>query len=227
MKQEGRIHIMKFSRLAFLFFVVAVVRASAAHAQATNTQATKAQATSSQFDVSASFYEAFTSGTAGDGTKQTPTNADGGLVEARYLMNRLAGFGMSYSYNRANQSFTPNGTNCEYACNNPVTNLKASASEISLDWVPSVKIGNIRPFAIGGIGFFITSPGNSTYEVNTVVRPVYVFGGGLDFSLISHFGIRVQYRDNLYKAPDLSALYPSTGVFTSSSEPMGGLFYRF
>jgi opacity protein-like surface antigen len=203
---------MKCSRLAFLSFAVAIVSASAAHAQV---------------DVSGSFYEAFTNGTAGNGTKQTPSNADGGMVEARYLMKPLLGLGMSYSYNHANQSFAPNGSDCEYACANPVTNLSAFADEISLDYVPSVKIGKVRPFAVGGVGFFITSPGKSAYEVSTVVRPVYVVGGGLDFTLISHFGVRIQYRDNLYKAPDLSALYPATGVFTSSSEPMGGLFYRF
>jgi opacity protein-like surface antigen len=203
---------MKCSRLAFLFIVFAVVSASAAHAQ---------------LDVSTSYYEAFTGSTSGTGTKQTPADSGGVMVEARYLINRVAGFGMSYSYNHANQSFAPNGADCGYTCANPVTSLTAKANEISLDWVPSMKFGNIRPFAIGGVGFFITSPGNSTYEVNTVVRPVYVVGGGFDFSVISHLGIRVQYRDNLYKAPDLSALYPSTGAFTSSSEPTGGLFYRF
>lgn len=210
--QEGMIPIMKCCRVAFLSFMFAVVGAHAGFAQ---------------FDVSAGFYEAFTSGTAGNGTKQTPTNSEGGMVEARYLINRLAGFGMSYSYNRANQSFQPNGTQCAYTCANPTTNLTAKANEIALDWVPSVKVGNLRPFAIGGVGFFITSPGNSVYEVNTVVRPVFVVGGGLDWTVVGHFGVRVQYRENLYKAPDLSALYPSTGVFTASSEPTGGIFYRF
>jgi len=223
------IRIMKRSRLAFLLLVFAVVSAVAAHAQATQTQPqpAKAQSQFAQIDISGSFYEAFTSGTAGNGTKQTPANADGGMVEGRYLMNRLAGFGMSYSYNQADQTFAPNGTACEYTCANPVAKLSAKASEIALLWVPSTKIGSIRPFAIGGVGFFITPTANSTYEVNTVVRPVYVVGGGLDFSLTSHFGVRVQYRDNLYKAPNLAAFYPATGQFTSSSEPMGGIFYRF
>jgi len=221
---------MKCSRLALLSFVFAVISGTVAHAQAGNAQATKAQASNAQIDFAASYFQAFTSGTAGNGTKQTPTNSWGAMIEARYLMKPLVGFGFSYSYNRANQSFAPNGTTystCQLACQNPVTNLRAFADEISLDWVPSKQIGRVRPFAIGGIGFFITSPANSVYEVNTVVRPVYVVGGGLDLAVTSHIGIRAQYRDNLYKAPNLSALYFPTGVFTSSSEPMGGLFYRF
>jgi hypothetical protein len=37
---------------------------------------------------------------------------------------------------------------------------------------------------------------------------------------------RFQYRGNLYKAPDLSKLYTSTGTFTHISEPMIGVYFR-
>jgi opacity protein-like surface antigen len=203
---------MKCGRFAFLFLAVAFIGAVAAHAQ---------------LDISAGYYEAFTGNSAGTGAKQVPTNSGGEIAEVRYLRSPLFGLGMSYSYNRANQTIEPNGTDCQLTCANPVTVLSAKASEIALNWIPSLKVGRLRPFAIGGVGFFITSPGNSTYEVNTIVRPVFVVGGGVDWSVLKHFGVRIQYRDNIYKAPDLSALYPATGAFTSSSEPTGGLFFRF
>lgn len=207
------IRIMKCSRFAFLFLAVAFIGAATARAQ---------------FDISAGYYEAFTSSSTGTGTKQVPTDSGGEIAEVRYVRSPLFGVGMSYSYNRANQTFEPNGTNCQYTCQNPTTVLTGKASEIALNWVPSLKVGkNLRPFAIGGVGFFITSPGNSTYEVDTIVRPVFVLGGGVDWTVLPHFGLRLQYRDNLYKAPNLSALYPATGAFTSSSEPTGGLFFRF
>jgi opacity protein-like surface antigen len=181
-----------------------------------------------QFDVSGSFYEALTSASSGSGTKQVPTNAEGGLVEARYTMNRLAGFGLSYSYNRANQMFSPNGAACAYVCGQPTIAVSARADEIAGTWVPSMKFGNLRPFAIGGVGFFITSPGRLvSYDVNTVIRPVIVYGAGVDWTVKPHFGVRLQYRGNLYKAPDLTAIYPASGAYTQSAEPMGGLFYRF
>jgi opacity protein-like surface antigen len=212
-QEEILIRIMKCSRFAFLVLVVAFIGAVAAHAQ---------------FDISAGYYEAFTSTSSGTGTKQIPTNSGGEIAEVRYLRSPLFGLGMSYSYNRANQTIEPNGTDCQYTCANPTTVLTARASEIALDWIPSLKVGkSLRPFAIGGVGFFITSPGDSTYEVNTIVRPVFVVGGGVDWSVLKHFGVRLQYRDNIYKAPDLSALYPASGAFTSSSEPTGGLFFRF
>jgi len=210
---------MKCSRLAFLSVTLALVSTGAAHAQTS--------AAPTQFDISLSGYEAFTSASSGHGTKQTPADSAGGMLEARYLVSSLVGFGMSFSFNPANQTFAPNGTSCEYQCANPATNLSAKASELALEWVPSLKIGRIRPFAIGGLGFFITVPSSSVIGTNSRVRPTYVFGGGLDFSLTSRFGIRLQYRDNVYKAPDLYTLYPATGAYTSSSEPMGGFFYRF
>jgi hypothetical protein len=39
--------------------------------------------------------------------------------------------------------------------------------------------------------------------------------------------LRFQYRGNLYKAPDLTRLYTSTNVFTHTSEPMIGAYFRF
>jgi len=56
---------------------------------------------------------------------------------------------------------------------------------------------------------------------------VFVYGAGLDWGLIPHLGLRLQYRGNLYKAPDLTKLYTSTGAFTNTSEPMIGAYLRF
>jgi hypothetical protein len=181
----------------------------------------------SQIDVGVSFYNAFTDGSSGYGTEQTPKNAVGGMIEARYLQSPFFGFEITYAHNSADQSYAPTATNCGFTCANPPTKLTAKADEIGLDWVLSKKIGNLRPFAVGGAGFFITTPSRSTYEVDTVVRPVFIYGGGVDWAFVPHLGVRAQFRDNLYKAPNMSALYPTTGQFTHSSEPMGGVYYRF
>jgi hypothetical protein len=184
-------------------------------------------ASESQFDIGVNFYEAFNNATSGLGTQQTPKNAAGGMFEARYIDSPFLGFEFTYSYNPANQSFAPKPGACALVCANPTMNLTAKASEVGLDYVVSKEFGRLRPFAVGGLGFFITSPANSTYEVNTVVRPAFIYGGGTDVSLVSHFGLRLQFRDNLYKAPNLSAFYPATGVYTHSAEPMGGIFFKF
>ncbi len=196
-------------------------------AQPNSTRRAPANIGDSQFDIGASFYEALNDSSSGHGTQQTTTNSQGGMVEARYIQNSLIGFELAYGFNPANQTFTPKAGACGYACANPTTALKAKASEVALNWIFSKRYGNIRPFAVAGLGFFITSPARSTYEVNTVVRGTFIAGGGVDVGLSRRFGIRAQVRDNIYKAPNLSAFYPATGAYTHTIEPGAGFYYRF
>jgi len=37
----------------------------------------------------------------------------------------------------------------------------------------------------------------------------------------------LQYRGNLYKAPNISHPYPATGKFTQTGMPMGGVYFQF
>ena len=180
-----------------------------------------------QTDVGLSVYEAFTSATSGNGTQQTPTNSLGGMLEVRHIVNSLVGYEMTFSVNPAKQAYAPKTGACALVCQNPPATITANATEIALDYVVSHKFGNLRPFAVGGLGFFVSIPGATPYGNNTSVRPVYVYGGGLDYNLSSHLGIRAQVRGNTYKAPNISSIYPATGVFTRSLEPMGGVYYRF
>lgn len=180
-----------------------------------------------QTDAGVSFYRTFTKSSTGNGTMQVPTNAYGGMIELRHISSPFIGYEISYEYNRANQSLSPETGNCSYFCANPPYAVTASASDVSINWVPSAKFGNLRAFGLVGVGFFITLPTSSQYDLNTIVRPVYLVGGGVDWDVASHLGLRVQFRDNLYKAPDMAGIYPPTGAFTQSAEPMAGAYYRF
>ena len=224
---------MKCRRVAFLSFVLAVAGivfavagAAAADAQTGNVQPPRAQAQARQIDIGGSFYEALMSSSTGHGVTQTPKNEMGGLFEFHYLKSRYLGFGGSLSFNSVQETFasTSNST-CGSAC--PTTTITGKSIVFDVDWVPSVKIGRLRPFGIVGLGLSVI-PGNlSTYTVNTPMRPTYVFGGGVDYSLTSRLGVRGEYRYNLYKAPDLSTAFQATGTYTGTSEPMGGVFYVF
>jgi hypothetical protein len=225
---------LKWKQAVLTAIVIAALSGAAGHAQssadsqaqANSTRRAPAGASDSQFDIGASFYEALNNSTSGGGTQQNTTNAAGGMIEGRYILKPLVGFELTYGYNPANQTFSPKTGNCGYTCANPTTALTAKASEVAFDWVFSKKFGNIRPFAVAGLGFFITSPARSKYEVNTVVRGTFIGGGGVDVGLTRHFGIRGQVRDNIYKAPNLSAFYPATGVYTYTLEPMAGIYFR-
>ncbi len=186
-------------------------------------------AAQAQTDVALSGFGTITSSSSGSGTKQTPVDSEGGLFELRHIVNPLVGFEFAYSLNPANQTYAQGTPTCEEpVCGEGPITIHGLASEVTGDWVFSKKIGSLRPFALGGIGFNITLPtGNSPYTINTVVRPVFVYGGGLDWSFLPHFGLRLQVRGNMTKAPNLSNAYDSTTQYTQIYEPMGGVYYRF
>lgn len=188
--------------------------------------ATFASAAQAQVDFGLSGYKTFNRNTAGNGTTQTAPDSAGGMFEFRYIKAPLRGFEITYSFNPANQTYTPTPGACEIFCSNGTLIQKASQHEVGVDYVASLPKGRLRPFAVAGLGFMITVPGTDGYNLNTVVRPTYIYGGGADWALNPHLGLRVQFRDNVYKAPNLAGVYPTTGQFTHTAEPMAGIFFR-
>jgi opacity protein-like surface antigen len=165
-------------------------------------------------DIAASVYGAFTGTVAGNGTVQSPSNQAGGILELRHIANPLVGYEITYSFNRANQSYN-------------FTEVKADAHEVSLDWVVSVPLLNFRPFVLAGIGGVYFHPDGAQPGTLSEAKLVYVYGGGIDWNIIPHFGFRGQYRGNLYHAPDLLAAASSTRAFAHTAEPMLGIYFRF
>lgn len=182
-----------------------------------------------QTDVAASLYGAFSGTTNGNGTAQSPSNSAGGLLELRHISNPLMGYDVTYSYNRANQTYKP--STCPAGVTlpscTPAQAISANAHELSADWVVSAHGANLRPFALGGIGLLFDSPSGGQSNTSSSTKPVFVYGAGLDWGLLPHIGLRFQYRGNLYKAPNLSKLFTSTGAFMHTAEPMLGAYFSF
>ena len=181
----------------------------------------------SQTDVAVSLYGAFSGSTTGDNTVQSPANAAGGIVELRYIGNPIEGFDVAYSFNRANQTYTAPPCTALGDCIGGTQSVSANAHEIQGDWVASLKIANLRPFALVGGGLLLDVPVSGQVNTSTSTKPVFVYGAGLDWGLLPHIGLRLQYRGNLYKAPDLTKLFTSTDAFTQTAEPMIGAYFRF
>lgn len=176
-------------------------------------------------DVALSLYGAFNGRTTGNGTTQSPANAAGGMFELRHISNPLIGYEAAYSFNRANQRYSV--TNCPVSgCLTPQS-VSADAHEISGDWIVSIHAANLRPFALAGVGVLLNEPSGSQGSTNSSDKAVFIYGAGLDWGLISHIGLRFQYRGNLYKAPDLTTAFSSTDRFAHTAEPMIGAYFRF
>lgn len=205
---------------------IAALSSAAAYAQGAAAQG-KTNMAHGQTDAAVNLYKAFNSSTTGKGTAQTPKDAIGGMFELRQIKSSLIGYEFTYSFNPGDQSFAPQVGNCGYRCSNQPLTITAGANIIGFDWVFSKQYGNVRPFAVGGLGFTATVPSSNAYAANNVVRPTYIFGGGVDWTVSEHFGVRAQVRDNFAKAPALSVYYSPTGVYMQTLQPMGGVFYRF
>jgi opacity protein-like surface antigen len=179
-------------------------------------------------DVALSIYGAFSGTTTGDGVQQSPSNAAGGIFEVRHISNPLLGFEGTYSFNRANQTYNPlvcPATGITPGCT-PAQAISANAHEVTGDYIASLKIANVRPFGLAGAGLLLNQPSGSQANTTSSNKAVFVYGAGLDWGVLPHLGFRLQYRGNLYKAPDLTTLYGSSGAFTHTSEPMIGVYFR-
>jgi opacity protein-like surface antigen len=172
----------------------------------------------SQTSIGLGFFGAFHGTVSGNGTVQSPSNQAGGLFELRYIANPLMGYELTYSYNRADQS---------YSTSSIEQGVKAGAHEITADWIVSVPILSFRPFVLAGAGVLDFRPDANQFGVVSDARPVFVYGGGVDWEILPHFGLRGQYRGNLYHAPDLLKAASSTNAFARTSEPVIGAYFRF
>lgn len=168
-----------------------------------------------QTDAAASFYGAFSGTTTGNGTIQSPSNSAGVLLELRHISNPLVGYELNYSFNRANQNY------------NNLEEINAVAHQVGADWVVSFPVLMFKPFVLGGGGVIFFHPDSDQPNGTNDTRFVFVYGAGLDWTVIPHIGLRFQYRGNLYHAPDLSHAFSSTDAFTHTAEPMIGAYLRF
>jgi opacity protein-like surface antigen len=202
-----------------------------------------------QTSVALGLYGAFNGATSGDNTNESPANQAGGLVELRQIKNPLVGYEATYAYNRADQEYA----NSSYACPVGITPcttshsaaIPANAHEITGDWIVSLHAANLRPFALAGGGLLLDVPSGGTVSTTscgtvnplcsestsaattrTSIEGVFVYGAGLDWELLPHLGLRLQYRGNLYKAPAVANAFSSTNAFTHTAEPVIGIYFR-
>jgi len=214
---------MRMNRILASIVVVAAATLACAHAAA-------------QPDIAASIYGAFSGSTTGNNVIQTPSNAAGVLLEVRDIHSPLVGFEGTYSYNRADQGYASVSVACPavtgVSCNIPAAFVPNNAHEVTGDWIVSVKVANLRPFALAGGGLLLNEPSSGSSNATSVTgtmsatKGVFVYGGGLDWGLLPHIGLRLQYRGNVYSAPALTTVFTSSGAFIHTAEPVVGIYFK-
>jgi len=153
-----------------------------------------------------------------------PSNTAGVLVNLRYTASPWVGFEFNYSYARYTDLFTPFGSQ-------PNGGVQQNASEYTFGYVIHSKkqYFGLTPFASGGAGTTVFRPTpRGGLGLPEQARATYFASVGVETTVLSpHFGVRAQYRQLFFKAPDFETNYLRIEQHTSSYEPGLGFFFRF
>jgi outer membrane immunogenic protein len=156
-----------------------------------------------------------------------PTNSAAIFGSIRYNFNEHHAVELDLGHTNNSQIFTvPPDT----------FRLKTGIFEYTAAYVfsPLTK-GRWKPFLLaggGGLGFTVdaTYIDNLPTQLGTVRqnRPAVLYGGGTDYEVWGHLGLRLQYRGLVFRAPDFGV--PSrfyTGARGHMAEPAVGIVVKF
>jgi hypothetical protein len=151
---------------------------------------------------------------------QQPSNTLGALVNIRYTKSPLVGFEFNYTYARYTQNFS------SYIVGGAQTN----ANEYSLGYVVHTpKLLGVETFASVGAGttaFKGTTGGGQGLPEQA--RMTYYYTAGVEQSVYSpHFGIRAEFRQAFFLAPDFGQNYLTIKQRQISTEPAVGFYLHF
>ncbi len=177
------------------------------------------------FDVSVSGAGVFPSQSTGHGIVLNPTNSAGPLLAFRFRFNAKHSIAANYGHTDDSQIYT-------LAAN--IYRIQAKVTEFSAAYVFNpIQIGKFEPFVMAGVGTLHFTPGNTyinTYQVPVAVSTqselMALYGGGVDYHVLSHIAVRLQYRGLVYKAPDFKGQF-FTGAYAQMAEPSVGVVFRF
>jgi hypothetical protein len=154
-------------------------------------------------------------------------NTLGALVTVRYIKSPLVGVEGNYSYARYTETFTPFGSPTTGGL--PSAGVQTNASEYTLGYVAHTpKLLTVQPFVSAGAGTIAFRP--TTYggqSLREQARAAYYYSIGAEDAISPHFGLRAQFRQVFFLAPDFGQNYLTILHHTSTLEPGVGFYFRF
>ena len=167
-------------------------------------------------EVSVQAFGSFVKNTTDNGIQQTATNSGGVLANYRYFFTKNLGVEANYGYSRNTQS---------YGLASGPLGVRADNHEFSGAFVVRHKMHALTPFVEAGAAGLVFDP-RDIAGASTETKAAFVYGGGADFDLFSHFFLRAEYRGFVYSSPTLG-LADGTSRVTHRAEPSVGFGYRF
>lgn len=151
---------------------------------------------------------------------QSVSTTLGALVTLRYTKSPLLGAEANYSYARYTERFS----------NYIVGGAQTNASEYTVGYVAhGPTLLGLQTFASGGVGSIAFRPtpfGGQGLPARA--RLAYYYAVGVEQPVFtSHFGVRAQFRQIFYKAPDFDQNYLTINRRTFTSEPAIGFYLHY
>lgn len=165
----------------------------------------------------------FTKDSSGNGITQHATDTGGLLVGYRFHFNNWIAAEANYGYDRnTEQNLTPSGP----------FNIQANVHQATAAFVVTIPVSHrLNPYLLAGAGALVFDPtGNPGQSVPGALRQAeaaFVYGGGVDFTLVRHFALRTEYRGFVYNRPDFQLAGLDSNVTTHTAQPSAGLVFRF
>ena len=229
----GNVPRLSLVRSVLLLTIVAFA-GSTAHAQASESTPLSRQLSRLDLGVGGvGIFNKDSNGTAVADAQPTavnlhPGNTLGALVTIRYTKSPLLGLEFNYGYARYTDTFRPCG-----ALTNPPSfcGIQQNAAEYTFGYVAHTRkqYFGVTPFASVGLGTTEFSPtANGGQRYYPQARATYYYSVGAETTILSpHFGVRGQFREAFFKAPDFETNYLTIQQRTSTLEPGFGFFFRF
>lgn len=220
--------------LCFTAGLIALLATPAADAQATTgTSGLERQLDRLTFGVNAvGIITKDVSGTnyLGQPVDNNTSNTVGVLVDIRYTKSAWVGGEFNIGYARYTHNYTTTAPPTIPSTSVPFLPVQSNSFEFTLGYVahPPHPIGGMQPFFGGGGGlvYFHPTSGGGEGLPNQGAGAFY-YTGGVEKTLMTHFGVRAQFRQLFYLAPDFYQNYLTTGKHTNTIEPGVGFYIHF
>jgi hypothetical protein len=222
---------------AFLLLgILGIASVSTSHAQATSAgPTTPLKRQLQRLDLGVSGADLITKGVSGPNYVGNPVTLNtsstlGALIQVRYVRSPLVGFEFNYGYARYTENFNFATTTPFGPPAGPFP-VQTKASEYTFGYVahlPRFSYHGIQPFAGAGAGStgFTPTP-NGGEGLPTKARATYYYTVGAEDMLSKHFGVRLQFRQLFFKAPDFGQNYLTIQQQTITSEPTFGFYLKY
>ena len=182
--------------------------------------AAQAQKALTDKDLSVDGFYQMTSTASGNGITDKASKSAGAAAYFRRSYHWWLGYEAGYEYTRYTDYYT-----------GQVFGIQHNQHEFSGSYYvhgPHT-IAGIQPFALAGVSALVFSPSlNGGQRAAWQARPGINYGAGINVPLLtSYFGLRFEYRGVYYRTPDYDRGNLTTNAWRNTSEPMGGLYFRF